>query len=337
MDQRDRGLTNQRADGILGGDRRALARAITLVESTRSDHHRQAEELIDKLLPHTGGALRIGITGSPGVGKSTFIDAFGSLLLDAGKRLAVLAVDPSSTTGGGSILGDKTRMTSLGQHDAAFIRPSPSSGTLGGIGRRTRDAILLCEAAGYDVILVETVGVGQSETTVATVTDLFLLLLAPGGGDDLQGIKRGVMELADLVVINKADGDLVELAETTAGHYRLALHLVRPKYPGAETRVLTCSSTTGRGLDAVWQALQQLDGTLRESGELDRLRSRQAVSQLTDEVRAALYARAEAEPRFARRRAELERSVTDHRLSVSAAARQLIDLLFDDGTPAPGA
>lgn len=315
---------------MLGRDRRALARAITLVESTRSDHNRQAEELISELLPHTGGALRIGITGPPGVGKSTFIDAFGSATVDRGRRLAVLAVDPSSASGGGSILGDKTRMTSLGAHTDVFIRPSPSGGSLGGIGRRTRDAILLCEAAGYDLILVETVGVGQSETTVATVTDLFLLLVAPGGGDDLQGIKRGIMELADVVVVNKADGDLAELAERTAGHYRTALHLVRPKHAGIETPALTCSSMTGTGLDQVWAELEQLHGHLEATGHLKRLRAAQAKAQLTDEVRAALYARAEGDERFARCHRELEQAVSEGELPVSAAARQLIELVFTE-------
>jgi LAO/AO transport system kinase len=319
---------SERAEAIVDGDRRALARAITLVESTRADHHREAEALIDELLPHTGGALRIGITGTPGVGKSTFIDAFGSRVVGAGRRLAVLAVDPSSSSGGGSILGDKTRMTALAGHPDVFVRPSPSSGTLGGIGRRTRDAIALCEAAGYDLILVETVGVGQSETTVATVTDLFLLLVAPGGGDDLQGIKRGVMELADLLVVNKADGDLVPLAEQTAGHYRLALHLVRPKHPGLETPVLTCSSVTGEGLEEVWNALERIHGHLRGSGQLDRLRAAQAVTQLDGEVRAALYARAEGDEEFAKLHRTLEAAVAEHRLSVTAAARQLVELAF---------
>ncbi|MCL4151440.1 UNVERIFIED_CONTAM: hypothetical protein GTU68_057958 [Idotea baltica] len=222
-------MTSVLARSLLDGDRTALAKAITLVESTRRDHNLEAEALINAVLPATGGSLRIGVTGSPGVGKSTFIDALGSLVIAEGRRMAVLAVDPSSTSGGGSILGDKTRMVKLAASPDVFIRPSPSSGNLGGIGRRTRDAVLLCEAAGFDTVLVETVGVGQSETTVATVTDLFLLLLAPGGGDDLQGIKRGVMELADVVAINKADGNLTELAQRTAGDYRLALQLVRPK------------------------------------------------------------------------------------------------------------
>ncbi len=325
-------MSSPLADAVLAGDRRALAKAITLVESTREDHNIEAEQLIDQVLPHTGGALRIGVTGSPGVGKSTFIDAFGSLVVGDDHRLAVLAVDPSSTSGGGSILGDKTRMSSLVTSENVFIRPSPSSGSLGGIGRRTRDAILLCEAAGFDTVLVETVGVGQSETTVATVTDLFLLLVAPGGGDDLQGIKRGVMELADLVVINKADGPMATLADRTAADYRLALHLVRPKRPGTETSVLTCSSTEGDGLNEIWASLSGLHKTLQTSGELAALRQSQAVSQLEDEVRASLFARAGADERFSKQRAVLEQAVADRELSVSAAARHLIDLLpWGDG------
>lgn len=319
---------SERAQAILDGDRRELARAITLVESTRSDHHRQAERLVDELLPHTGHAIRIGITGPPGVGKSTFIDTIGRMVVDEGHRLAVLAVDPSSSSGRGSILGDKTRMASLAGRDDVFIRPSPSGGALGGIGRRTRDAIALCEAAGYDLIVVETVGVGQSETTVATVTDLFLLLVSPGGGDDLQGIKRGVMELADLVVVNKADGPLTTLAEQTASHYRLALHLVRPKRPDIEAPVLTCSSTDGHGIEQVWSSLLELHRHLADTGHLEALRAEQAVAQLTDEIRAALYARAEADPTFAARHRDLEKAVIDRRLSVSAAATDLIELIF---------
>ncbi|MEM7326927.1 MAG: methylmalonyl Co-A mutase-associated GTPase MeaB, partial [Actinomycetota bacterium] len=321
-------MASELASSILNGDRRALAKAITLVESTRSDHHKEAEALIDEVLPHTGGSIRIGVTGSPGVGKSTFIDAFGSVIIDHGRRLAVLAVDPSSASGGGSILGDKTRMANLITKPEAFVRPSPSGGSLGGIGRRTRDAILLCEAAGFDTIVVETVGVGQSETTVATVTDLFLLLVAPGGGDDLQGIKRGVMELADLLVVNKADGGLVELAAQTASDYRLALHLVRSKRPDGDTMVQTCSSTEGTGLKETWAALFELHSEMAASGELDRLRAAQAVSQLEDEIKAALFARASDNDRFTTERRALEAAVADGEVSVSAASRQLVDLLW---------
>ncbi len=325
-------MTSPLARSVLDGDRKALAKAITLVESTRDDHNVTAEALLEEVLPATGRAVRIGVTGSPGVGKSTFIDAFGSLVLGDDRRLAVLAVDPSSAIGGGSILGDKTRMASLVSNPDVFVRPSPSGGSPGGIGRRTRDAILLCEAAGYDTILVETVGVGQSETTVATVTDLFLLLVAPGGGDDLQGIKRGVMELADVVVVNKADGALADLADRTAADYALALHLIRPKRAGRRTPVLTCSSTEGRGLDEVWTCLSELHSELTGSGELAALRRSQAVTQLEREVRAALYARAADNELFRKRRGELERSVADHEVSVSAAARQLIDLLWANPT-----
>lgn len=321
-------MTAELAKAVLDGDRRSLAKAITLVESTREDHNLESEALLEAVLPMTGGAIRLGVTGSPGVGKSTFIDNFGARLVESGHRLAILAVDPSSTGAGGSILGDKTRMASLVGNPDVFIRPSPSGGSLGGIGRRTRDGIALCEAAGYDVVIVETVGVGQSETTVATVTDLFLLLVAPGGGDDLQGIKRGVMELADLVVINKADGDLADLADRTAGDYRLALHLVRPKRPNHETEVMTCSSITGAGLDEVWQATATLHDRLRDTGELAALRRSQAVTQLEDELRSSLFGRALADPAFSARTDELRGSVADGRLSVSAAARQLLDLVM---------
>lgn len=323
-------MASELATSILDGDRRALAKAITLVESTRTDHNQQAEALIGELLPNTGQSIRIGVTGSPGVGKSTFIDAFGSIIVDEGHKLAVLAVDPSSASGGGSILGDKTRMANLVTRPDAFIRPSPSGGSLGGIGRRTRDAILLCEAAGFDTIVVETVGVGQSETTVATVTDLFLLLVAPGGGDDLQGIKRGVMELADLLLVNKADGNLTDLAAQTASDYRLALHLVRSKRPDGDTVVQTCSSTTGEGLANAWSALQDLHRSMHTSGQLTTLRSGQAISQLEDEVRALLFARASDNPRFSSAREQLKQQVADGSLPVSVASRQLVDQLWNN-------
>lgn len=321
-------MTSELARSLLDGDRRALARAITLVESTRPDHRRQAETLMTEVLPATGGSLRIGVTGAPGVGKSTFIDTFGTMIAQRGRRLAVLAVDPSSTSGGGSILGDKTRMSGLANNPEVFVRPSPSGGSLGGIGGRTRDAILLCEACGYDTVLVETVGVGQSETTVATVTDLFLLLVGPGGGDDLQGIKRGVMELADLVVINKADGNMVDLAKQTEADYRLALHLVRPKRPGFETAVLTCSSLSGDGQEEVWSRLEEHHRLLDEAGELEAQRRTQAVAQLGDEVSSALMERAGRNREFAAARAELERAVADQQISVTEAAAKLLDLLF---------
>lgn len=316
------------AAALVDGDRRALSRAITLVESTRDDHRTTAQALLEEVLPHTGKATRIGVTGAPGVGKSTFIDAFGSMLVAKGRRVAVLAVDPSSTETGGSILGDKTRMTTLATNPAVYIRPSPTAGHLGGIGRRTRDAVLFCEAAGYDPVIVETVGVGQSETTVDKVTDLFLLLVAPGGGDDLQGIKRGIMELADLVVVNKADGPTRDLAASTAADYRRAVHLLRPKHPGVETPVLTCSSTEPQGIDTVWHELSSLRETLLTSGAIRMQRRSQAVDQFEQEFRDSLYQRAAERDGFAAIHADLVEQVTEDRLSVTAASRQLIDRLW---------
>ena len=238
------------AEQVVDGDRRALARAITLVESTRADHRAEAEALLAEVLPHVGNSVRVGISGAPGAGKSTFIEALGGYLVEQTHRVAVLAVDPSSTRSGGSILGDKTRMEQLTRSPLAFVRPSPTGGTLGGVARRTREALLLCEAAGFDVVLVETVGVGQSEVKVAAMVDLFLVLVAPGGGDELQGLKRGIMELADLVVVNKADGDLAATAAHTAADYAAALHLVRPRIAGWDPRVLTCSALAGRRASA---------------------------------------------------------------------------------------
>ncbi|MGV3759168.1 MAG: methylmalonyl Co-A mutase-associated GTPase MeaB, partial [Actinomycetota bacterium] len=233
------------AAAIREGDRRALARAITLVESTRSDHRAEAIDLLDEVLPATGASMRIGISGVPGAGKSTLVEALGLRAIDAGHRVAVLAVDPSSSVSGGSILGDKTRMAELGRHPDAYIRPSPSSGVLGGVARRTRESILLCEAADFDVVIVETVGVGQSEVAVADLVDLFVLVASPAGGDELQGIKRGIMELADVIVVNKADGDLRAAANRAAADLRHAAHLLRPKRPGGTVEVTTCSALTG--------------------------------------------------------------------------------------------
>jgi len=275
-------------DGVRSGDRRALARAITLVESTRVDHRAQAVELLDRLVDAIGGSLRVGISGSPGVGKSTLIEALGLEIIESGHQLAVLAVDPSSRRSGGSILGDKTRMSELGRHERAFIRPSPSGTTLGGVARRTREALLLCEAAGVDVVLVETVGVGQSEVAVAELVDVFTLLVAPGGGDDLQGIKRGIMELADLIVVNKADGDLAAAAGRAAADHRNALGLMRPRFPGVTPEVLTVSALNGSGIPEAWAAVQDVHSQIRETGALEVLRRNQAVEWMWSEVRDTL-------------------------------------------------
>lgn len=313
------------AEGLIAGNRRALARSITLIESTRPDHASEAQALLELVRPHTGGAVRVGITGTPGVGKSTFIDRLGTDLVDRGHKLSVLAVDPSSQSVGGSILGDKTRMASLTNADRAFIRPSPSRGITGGVAARTRDAVLLCEAAGYDVVFVETVGVGQSETAVAEVTDLFLLLLAPGGGDDLQGIKRGVMELADVIAINKADGSLVDLAASTAVKYQQALSLVRPKRRGETVPVLTVSSVDGNGVDDLWTTIVDLHCRLESNGSLARLRLDQARRQLDAQVAANLISRVTADPAFAAARQAMQEALAAGEITVTAAAGRLTD------------
>ena len=312
------------AQRVLSGDRRALARAITLIESRRPDHQEQAERLLERLLPATGGAVRLGISGTPGAGKSTFIEAFGAHLIEHGHQVAVLAVDPSSRRSGGSILGDKTRMQRLAQAPDAFIRPSPAGTTLGGVTRRTREAGLACEAAGFDVIVIETVGVGQSESAVADMVDCFLLLLAPGGGDELQGIKRGVVELADLVLINKADGELLAAAKRAQADYRAALHLLRPATPGWTPEVLTCSALHGEGIAAVWQAVRRQRSALEAAGELGAKRQRQTGSWLWAEVQAGLADALRADPATAALLAALEAEVASGRLLPPQAARALI-------------
>jgi LAO/AO transport system kinase len=316
--------TAELADLVRSGDRRALARSITLVESTRSDRRAQAAALLDTLLPATGDAVRVGISGTPGAGKSTFIDELGTHLTTAGHRVAVLAVDPSSRRSGGSIMGDKTRMERLARDPAAFIRPSPSGGTLGGVARRTRVAALLCEAAAFDVVLVETVGVGQSETAVADMVDCFVLLAAPGGGDELQGIKRGIMELADLVVVNKADGDLLPAARRAAADYLHAVHLLRPKYPGWTVPVLLASAVESTGVDAVWSEIGRFEEHLRSSGGLDRLRSAQSVAWMWSEVRERLIDAFRRDESVAKRLADVEGEVRAGRLSPTTAARELL-------------
>ena len=274
------------AEAILTGDRRALAKAITLVESQRPQDVETAQTLLKSLLPHTGNSIRIGITGVPGVGKSTFIEAFGQHVIEQGHRLAVLAVDPSSPVAGGSILGDKTRMEALSREEAAFIRPSPAGRALGGVAFKTRESLLLCEAAGFDIILVETVGVGQSEHQVAGMVDFFLLLMLPGGGDELQGIKKGILELADAIVVNKADGSSESLARTTQQHYRSAMSLLRHD-DFWEPKVMTCSALQRQGIEDIWKMISDYADASRANGAFDEIRAEQNLSwmrQLVDEL-----------------------------------------------------
>jgi len=307
------------------GDRRALARAITTVESTRPDHRDEAAQLLTELLPRTGGAIRIGISGAPGSGKSTFIETFGLRLVEQGHRVAVLAVDPSSTRTGGSILGDKTRMGELTRSDAAFVRPSPAAGTLGGVARRTREAMLLCEAAGFDVVMVETVGVGQSEVAVAGMVDVFLLVIAPGAGDELQGIKRGIIELADVVVVNKNDGELAPAAKTTATDYGSAIRLVRSKTAGWTPRVVLVSALEGTGIDDLWATVEEFRSTLDDSGELERRRAEQAREWMWSEVSESLMDALRHDEEVESLVGRLEAAVTAGELPPAAAARQILD------------
>jgi LAO/AO transport system kinase len=312
------------AQRVLAGDRRALARAITLIESRRPDHQEQAEQLVDRLLPATGKAVRLGISGTPGAGKSTFIEALGRHVIAQGQEIAVLAVDPSSRRSGGSILGDKTRMQRLAQAPEAFVRPSPAGGTLGGVTRRTREAALACEAAGFDLVVIETVGVGQSESAVADMVDCFVLLLAPGAGDELQGIKRGIVELADLVVVNKADGELRAAARRAEADYRAALQLLRPATPAWTPEVLACSALREEGIAEIWQAVLRQRRALEDSGELAAKRARQIRSWLWGEVQAGLVDALRADPATAELLSALEDEVVAGRLLPPQAARTLI-------------
>lgn len=312
------------ARAVTNGDRKALARAITLVESTRADHRDAAEALLAALLPASGGAWRLGISGAPGVGKSTFIEAFGLRAIAAGHRVAVLAIDPSSKRGGGSILGDKTRMAELARSDAAFIRPSPAGGTIGGVARRTREAILVAEAAGFDRIIVETVGVGQSETAVADLVDLFVLLIAPAGGDELQGIKRGVVELADLLIVNKADGDLEAAALRTVADYRHALALLRADEQRPRADVVAVSSLERRGLDIVEHILDERRKTVAANGAWQRRRGAQAKAALWAEIGETLLDRLKDDASVKARLGKLEAQVEAGTLTPAAAARQAL-------------
>ncbi|GAB3464712.1 methylmalonyl Co-A mutase-associated GTPase MeaB [Actinophytocola sediminis] len=319
--------------GVLDGDRGILSRAITLVESRRADHRDLAQRMLVELLPRAGGAHRVGITGVPGVGKSTFIDALGSLLTEAGHRVAVLAVDPSSTRTGGSILGDKTRMSRLAVDPAAFIRPSPTSGTLGGVARATRETIVLMEAAGYDVVLVETVGVGQSETSVANMVDCFLLLTLARTGDQLQGIKKGVLELADVIAVNKADGEHEVPARAAARELSGALRLLRAAGAAWTPPVLTCSGQTGNGLDTVWEQVERHHRTLTETGELAAKRRRQQVDWMWTMVQDTLLTRLRDHQGIRDLAPGLERAVSDGELTPTLAASRILEV-FADSPPA---
>jgi LAO/AO transport system kinase len=315
---------NALAAGVRAGDRRALARAITLVESMRAVDRDRAEALLTAVLPQTGGSLRIGISGAPGVGKSTFIEAFGAHLTAEGHKLAVLAVDPSSRRSGGSILGDKTRMENLARNPGAFIRPSPAGVSLGGVARRTRESILLAEAAGFDVVLVETVGIGQSETAVSEMVDVFVLLIGPGGGDELQGIKRGVMELADIVLVTKADGELKQAAARAAADYGHALHLMRPKYAGVAAEVKQVSALEGRGIGEAWTAMRAFHRALAQSGQLEKLRRNQLTHWFWNELQAVLAEEISADGAVAAEARKIEADVAAGRALPNAAARALI-------------
>jgi LAO/AO transport system kinase len=318
------------ADALIAGERRALAQAITLVESQRADHQAEAEDLLARILPKSGGAIRLGITGAPGVGKSTFIEAFGLHLVEQGLKVAVLAVDPSSVRSGGSILGDKTRMEELSRHPGAFIRPSPSGGTLGGVARRTREAMLICEAAGFDVVIIETVGVGQSETRVAAMVDMFLLLLAPGGGDELQGIKRGIMELADLLVVNKADGALKPIAGQVAAEYSGALGLLRPVTPYWTAKVVTCSALEKSGMTDVWAQISAHRQAFEDAGELESYRARQSRDWLWGEIDDSLGTAFRADPAVVSLLADVENQVTLGQLTPGQAAARLLKAFRGD-------
>jgi LAO/AO transport system kinase len=318
-------------EGIRAGDRRSLARAITFAESTRAEHRVIADAVLEAVLPATGNAVRIGISGPPGVGKSTFIEAFGKHIIDQGHKLAVLAVDPSSRRTGGSILGDKTRMGELVNRPEAFIRPSPGGSQLGGVARRTREAMLLCEAAGFDVVVVETIGVGQSEVAVSDMVDLFALLVSPGGGDELQGIKRGIMELADLVIVNKADGDLAPAAARTRGDYASAVHLLRPKWNAWATEVLACSAINGIGVSEVWDAVVSFTAAVAADGELEEARSAQATAWLWSEIGDTLIDRFRSDTKVATLLPGIEKRVAAGHITPAKAALQLLEAFGTNG------
>lgn len=315
------------AADIRAGSRAALARAITLVESRRTDHQAQARDLVQALLANTGQAIRVGITGAPGVGKSTTIDVLGMHLIARGHKVAVLAVDPSSARTGGSILGDKTRMAQLSAADNAFIRPSPASGTLGGVAAKTREAMLLCEAAGFDVMLVETVGIGQSETAVCDMTDFFLALMLPGAGDELQGIKKGLVELADMIAVNKADGDNIKRANLAAAEYRGALHILAPRSAHWHPPVETYSALTGAGIDTLWQKILDHRTAMNASGEFIARRRLQQVKWMWTMLEQRMLARLRADPAIRARVKLIEAEVAEGRVTPALAAERIAEML----------
>ncbi|HKA80338.1 MAG TPA: methylmalonyl Co-A mutase-associated GTPase MeaB [Xanthobacteraceae bacterium] len=311
------------ARGIRAGERAVIARAITLVESRRTDHQKSARRLVQDLLPATGKAVRVGITGVPGVGKSTTVDALGTFLTGKGHKVAVLAVDPSSARSGGSILADKTRMARLGNDPSAFVRPSPSSGTLGGVAAKTRESMLICEAAGYDVVLVETIGTGQSETMVADMTDFFLVLMLPGAGDELQGLKKGVIEIADMIAINKADGDNIKRAKGAAAEYRAALHILSPRSPNWSPPVVTYSALTGNGIAELWASVLDHRERMSKSGELAAHRREQQVKWMWAMLEDRVFARLKTDSSLKAKLPRIEAAVADGRMSPAVAVDEI--------------
>jgi LAO/AO transport system kinase len=315
------------ARGIRAHERAVIARAITLIESRRADHQKAARGLVQELLPSTGKAIRVGITGAPGVGKSTTIDALGTFLTGKGHNVAVLAVDPSSARSGGSILADKTRMPRLAADANAFVRPSPASGTLGGVAAKTREAMLICEAAGYDVVLVETIGTGQSETMVADMTDFFLVLMLPGAGDELQGLKKGVVEIADMIAINKADGDNVKRAKAAAAEYRAALHILSPRSPSWSPPVVTYSALTGAGIAELWENVLDHRERTNKTGEFDARRCEQQVKWMWAMLEDRVFARLKSDPVLKAKLPRIEAAVAAGRMSPAVAVEEIASAL----------
>ena len=326
LKQKRKALTpDEYVEGILQGNRTILSQAITLVESSLPGHAQMAQDIVERCLPHSGKSVRIGITGVPGAGKSTFIEALGGHLTSGGHKLAVLAIDPSSERSGGSILGDKTRMEALSADANAFIRPSPSSGSLGGVARKTRETVFLCEAAGFDVIFIETVGVGQSETAVHSMTDFFLLLQIAGAGDELQGIKRGIMEMADLIAVNKADGSNVEKAQLAQSQYQSALRLFPKPLSGWEPQATICSAITRFGIDTIWNTVQQYEQLTKDNGYFEQRRQQQAKYWMNETIRNHLIRHFYHNPDIEALLPEYEQKITEGKMSSFAAARDLLD------------